>query len=36
MTERPTTPMLDRIGSPADLRALDDADLRRVADELRA
>ncbi|CAM4372557.1 1-deoxy-D-xylulose-5-phosphate synthase [Palleronia rufa] len=36
MTERPTTPMLDRIGSPADLRGLDDAALRRVADELRA
>jgi 1-deoxy-D-xylulose-5-phosphate synthase len=33
---RPETPTLDRVACPADLRALSDADLRRVADELRA
>jgi 1-deoxy-D-xylulose-5-phosphate synthase len=38
MTEatRPATPLLDRIAGPADLRALPDRDLRRLADELRA
>ncbi len=36
MTDRPDTPTLDRIASPADLRAMSDADLHRVADELRA
>ena len=35
MTDRPKTPLLDRIAGPADLRALPDRDLRRVADELR-
>jgi 1-deoxy-D-xylulose-5-phosphate synthase len=30
------TPMLDRIGSPGDLRQLDQRDLRQLADELRA
>ncbi|WP_029031810.1 1-deoxy-D-xylulose-5-phosphate synthase N-terminal domain-containing protein, partial [Salinarimonas rosea] len=30
------TPLLDTIRDPADLRGLSDADLRRVADELRA
>ncbi|MCE2749031.1 MAG: 1-deoxy-D-xylulose-5-phosphate synthase [Rhodobacter sp.] len=33
---RPVTPLLDRIGGPADLKPLSDADLRRLADELRA
>jgi 1-deoxy-D-xylulose-5-phosphate synthase len=36
MAERPTTPTLDRVHSPADLKALSDAELRRLADELRA
>ncbi len=36
MTDRPETPHLDRIKSPADLRNLADGDLRRVADDLRA
>jgi 1-deoxy-D-xylulose-5-phosphate synthase len=30
------TPILDRVASPADLRALSDAELARLADELRA
>jgi 1-deoxy-D-xylulose-5-phosphate synthase len=30
------TPLLDRVGGPADLRRLPDADLGRLADELRA
>ncbi|PWJ16513.1 1-deoxy-D-xylulose-5-phosphate synthase [Jannaschia seohaensis] len=33
---RPATPLLDRIGGPADLRVLPDRDLKRLADELRA
>jgi len=33
---RPLTPTLDRVAYPADLRGMSDADLRRVADELRA
>jgi 1-deoxy-D-xylulose-5-phosphate synthase len=33
---RPHTPHLDRISTPADLKGLDDRDLRAVADELRA
>ncbi|GIT92628.1 1-deoxy-D-xylulose-5-phosphate synthase 2 [Jannaschia pagri] len=36
MTDRPKTPLLDRIAGPADLRALPDRDLARVADELRS
>ncbi|CTQ49423.1 1-deoxy-D-xylulose-5-phosphate synthase [Jannaschia donghaensis] len=32
----PKTPLLDRIAGPADLRAMSDADLGHVADELRA
>ena len=36
MTDRPATPTLDRVHAPADLRALTDAELRRLADELRA
>jgi len=33
---RPNTPTLDRVASPADLKALPDATLARLADELRA
>ncbi|MEM7641515.1 MAG: 1-deoxy-D-xylulose-5-phosphate synthase [Pseudomonadota bacterium] len=36
MTDRPKTPLLDRVGGPADLKALTDRELRQVADELRA
>jgi 1-deoxy-D-xylulose-5-phosphate synthase len=35
MTDRPHTPTLDKVRLPADLRALSDADLHRVAHELR-
>jgi 1-deoxy-D-xylulose-5-phosphate synthase len=34
--ERPSTPLLDTIQSPADLRRLDEKQLPQVADELRA
>ncbi|MCA3506291.1 MAG: 1-deoxy-D-xylulose-5-phosphate synthase [Rhodobacter sp.] len=33
---RPVTPLLDRIAGPADLKGLSDAELGRLADELRA
>ncbi len=36
MTERPITPILDRIGTPSDLKHLTDADLRALAHEVRA
>lgn len=36
MTERPKTPTLDRVASPADMKGLSDAELKRLADELRA
>lgn len=36
MTDRPKTPLLDRVKSPADLKSLSDRELRQVADELRA
>ncbi|MCA3444612.1 MAG: 1-deoxy-D-xylulose-5-phosphate synthase [Rhodobacter sp.] len=36
MTDRPGTPILDRVTLPADLKALSDRDLRQLADELRA
>ena len=32
----PVTPLLDRIGGPADLKGLSDSELHRLADELRA
>src|ERR1044071_9701776 len=35
-TERPATPLLDTVNSPADLKALDRTQLRQLADELRA
>ncbi|MEL7467342.1 MAG: 1-deoxy-D-xylulose-5-phosphate synthase [Pseudomonadota bacterium] len=36
MAERPATPTLDRVRFPGDLKGMSDAELRRVADELRA
>ena len=33
---RPATPILDRVASPADLKALSDRQLHQLADELRA
>jgi len=36
MSNRPATPLLDRVQTPADLKRLSDAQLRQVADELRA
>ncbi len=36
MPNRPVTPLLDRVQSPADLKRLSDAELSRLADELRA
>jgi len=33
---RPVTPLLDKVRSPADLRGMSDADLARLAEELRA
>ncbi len=36
MTDRPKTPLLDRVTLPSDLKALTDRELRQLADELRA
>ncbi|MBT2132336.1 1-deoxy-D-xylulose-5-phosphate synthase [Aliiroseovarius lamellibrachiae] len=36
MSQRPVTPTLDRIDRPADLKALTDAELIKLADEVRA
>ena len=36
MTDRPDTPILDRVTRPADMKALSDAELHQLADELRA
>ena len=36
MSDRPLTPMLDRVHSPADLKRLTDRELHQLADELRA
>ena len=36
MADRPTTPLLDRIRLPSDMKALDDRELHQLADELRA
>ena len=33
---RPSTPLLDKVAGPADLKALSTAELRQLADELRA
>ena len=36
MTTRPNTPLLDTVSKPADMKKLTDAELKRLADELRA
>ncbi len=36
MTDRPKTPLLDRVALPSDMKALSDRELRQLADELRA
>jgi len=36
MLSKPVTPLLDQVGSPADLRKLKESDLHQLADELRA
>ncbi len=36
MSDRPATPLLDRVKNPQDLKALTDRELRQLADELRA
>ncbi|ANU06848.1 1-deoxy-D-xylulose-5-phosphate synthase [Paraurantiacibacter namhicola] len=36
MTTRPDTPLLDTVDTPADLRKLDQSQLRQLSDELRA
>jgi 1-deoxy-D-xylulose-5-phosphate synthase len=36
MTDRPATPILDRVRIPADMKALSDTELKTLADELRA
>jgi 1-deoxy-D-xylulose-5-phosphate synthase len=36
MTERPKTPVLDRVTLPSDMKSLSDRELRLLADELRA
>jgi 1-deoxy-D-xylulose-5-phosphate synthase len=36
MSERPITPILDRVHLPSDMKALSDRELRQLADELRA
>ena len=36
MTDRPKTPLLDRVTLPSDMKALSDRELRQLADELRA
>jgi len=36
MSQKPDTPLLDKVNIPADLRALPPSDLRQLADELRA
>ena len=36
MTDRPKTPLLDRVNLPTDMKGLSDRDLRQLADEVRA
>ena len=36
MSDRPNTPILDRVRVPADMKQLSDAELKQLADELRA
>jgi 1-deoxy-D-xylulose-5-phosphate synthase len=35
MSDRPDTPLLDQVNTPADLKRFNDAQLRQIADELR-
>ena len=35
MSDRPATPLLDKVAFPADLKGFSDLDLRQIADELR-
>lgn len=36
MSQRPETPILDRISAPADMKSLSDSELNQLADEVRA
>ena len=36
MSDKPTTPILDRVRLPSDMKSLNDRELKRLADELRA
>ena len=36
MSDQPHTPVLDRVNTPADMKGMSDAELRQLADELRA
>ena len=36
MTDRPQTPLLDKVSDPADLKQFSDEELAQIADELRA
>ena len=36
MSDQPITPVLDRVTTPADMKGMSDAELRQLADELRA
>ena len=36
MSDQPHTPVLDRVKTPADMKALSDSELRQLADDLRA
>ncbi|SIT88731.1 1-deoxy-D-xylulose-5-phosphate synthase [Yoonia rosea] len=36
MSDQPHTPVLDRVHTPADMKGMSDAELRQLADELRA
>ena len=36
MSDRPNTPLLDKVQRPSDLKQFSDADLARVAQELRS
>lgn len=36
MSDRPSTPILDKVRIPSDMKGLTDAQLRQLADELRA
>ncbi|MEO0931414.1 MAG: 1-deoxy-D-xylulose-5-phosphate synthase N-terminal domain-containing protein, partial [Pseudomonadota bacterium] len=36
MSDQPHTPTLDRVNTPDDMKGMSDAELRQLADELRA